>query len=217
MKKYFLNGILKENPILILMIGLCPVLVCSTSANAAIGMGISATFVLVCSNVIISSIRKLIPRQVRIPIFIVVIATFVTIVDYFLKAYFPELSKTLGVAIPMIVVNCIMLARAEAFAYKNTLVASFLDGLGMGIGFTLVILITGCIREFFGNGTIFSSEKILLTPAVMFILPGGAFVTLGLIVSFVRYLQNKFSSQQKPLSPCSTCTLAKLCFPGREK
>lgn len=213
--KVFFNGIVKENPVLIMMIGLCPFLACSTTANDAVGMGIAATFVLTCSNVIISLIRKIIPNDIRIPVFIVVIATFTTIVDYLIKAFFPALSESLGVFIPLIVVNCIILARAEAFAYRNNIIYSFFDGLGMGMGFFLSITLLGIIRQFLGSGSIFSSKEFLKNPAVIMILPPGGFLAAGVIVSIVKYIENKIkkeTSAQNLPSSCEGCSLKSKCM-----
>ena len=152
------NGIFDENPIFRLMLGMCPTLAVTSAASNGIGMGLAATFVLIGSNVVIALLRNFIPPKIRIPAFIVVIASFVTIVQLLLKAYVPALDKSLGIFIPLIVVNCIILGRAEAFASKNTVWSSFLDGLGMGIGFTLALLIIATIREAFGNGTFFNMQ-----------------------------------------------------------
>ena len=150
--KILKNGIIDENPVLRLMLGMCPALAVTTSANNGLGMGLAATFVLICSNFVISSTRKIIPPKVRLPVFITVIATFVTIVQMLLKAYIPSLDKALGIFIPLIVVNCIILARAEAFASKNSVASSVVDGIGMGAGFTLALFIIGSIREIIGSG-----------------------------------------------------------------
>ncbi len=209
------NGVVKENPVLIMMIGLCPFLACSTSAKDAIGMGIAATFVLTCSNVIISLFRKIIPKEVRIPVFIVIIATFTTIVDYLIKAYFQALSESLGVFIPLIVVNCIILARAEAFASKNNVLYSFFDGIGMGMGFFLGIVILGIIRQFFGSGTIFNSKEILKNPVVIMILPPGGFLTAGVVITLIKYIENKLKKPVKIISnlpsSCERCSLKSKC------
>lgn len=189
--KSFTAGFLVENPVLVLMIGLCPVLAVSNSAINAFGMGIAATFVLAFSNLVISALRKLIPEDLRIPIFIIVIAAFVTITDYVMAAYFPPLYRALGVFVPLIVVNCIILGRAEAFAYKNPTVDSLLDGLGMGLGFTLVIVIIGIIREVLGNGTIFGSSKFILNPALIMILPPGAFITIGFLMGILNWWKGR--------------------------
>jgi len=207
--KTFLNGILYENPILIILIGLCPTLACSSSLSDAIGMGISVTFVLVCSNVIISSIRKLVPSEIRIPVFIVIIATFVTITDYTIQAYFPALSKSLGVFIPLIVVNCIILGRAEAFAYKNNVILSFVDGIGMGLGFTIAICGLAFIRELLGNGTLFGSKPFFSNPILMFILPPGAFIGIGILISIWQYIKKTSTPKIKP---CNGCSLSSICY-----
>ncbi len=186
----FTKGFLKENPILVLLIGMCPTLAVSSSAFNGLGMGLAATFVLVCSNVVISLLKNLIPDKVRIPAFIVIIASFVTIVDLSMQAFTPELAESLGVFIPLIVVNCIILARAEAFASKNGVGGSFLDGLGMGIGFAIALTILGGIREIIGDGKFFGIPLFGENPTtvLIFILPPGAFVALGLMIAFV----NKF-------------------------
>lgn len=219
--KIFFNGIVKENPVLIMMIGLCPFLACSTTANDAIGMGIAATFVLTCSNIIVSIFRKIIPHNVRIPVFIVIIATFTTIVDYLIKAYFPSLSESLGVFIPLIVVNCIILARAEAFASKNNVLYSLIDGLGMGTGFFLAIVLLGIIRQVLGSGTIFNSKEFFQNPAVIMILPPGGFLVAGLVVSLVKYIENKLNKQQRIVSnlpsACENCSLKSKCADIFEK
>jgi len=218
MKKIFdtlLSGI-KENPVLVMLIGLCPVLACSTSANDAFGMGVAATFVLVCSNVLVSTIRKFIPNEIRIPIFIVIIATFTTIVDYTMQAYLPQLSESLGVFVPLIVVNCIILARAESFAFKNTVFISFIDGLGMGIGFTIAIVIVAMIRQFLGSGNIFSSAKIFSNPMTIMILPPGAFLVLGCLIALIKYIENKIKKNQPKVisnlpSACESCAKKSSC------
>lgn len=190
----FVNGIMKENPVLVLVIGLCPALAVSGSANDAFGMGIAATFVLIASNILISAVRKFTPDQIRIPIFIVIISTFVTIVDYTMHAADPVLYANLGVFVPLIVVNCIILGRAEAFAYRNNVVSSILDGIGMGIGFTLTLTVLGAVREIIGNGTITLLNYELLNlgegfqPALMFIMPPGAFLVLGFLIALNRLL-----------------------------
>jgi electron transport complex protein RnfE len=189
--KSFTNGFLRENPILVLMIGLCPLLAVSSSAIDALGMGMAATFVLALSNLAISFCRKIIPEDIRIPVFIIIIATFVTITDYVMAAYFPLLHRALGVFVPLIVVNCIILGRAEAFAYRNPAMDSFLDGLGMGLGFTLVIVIIGIIREVLGNGTIFGSSRFIFNPALIMILPPGAFITIGFLMGILNWWKHK--------------------------
>lgn len=184
----FLNGLIWENPTFTLMLGMCPTLAITTAGSNGIGMGLATTFVLVCSNLFISLLRKVIPDKVRIPAFIVVIASFVTILEMLLKAYLPDLSEALGMYIPLIVVNCIIFARAEAFAFKNGPVASIADGLGMGLGFTCAITILSCIRELLGNGTIFGTAVMPASyepMGIMLNVPGG-FVTLGLLLALVN-------------------------------
>jgi electron transport complex protein RnfE len=184
------KGLLVENPILIIMLGLCATLACSTSATDAFGMGLAFTFVMICSNVVVALIRRITPNQIRIPVFITVISTFVTIVDYSMKAYAPLLSRSLGVFVPLIVVNCIVMGRAEAFASRNGVAASLMDGIGMSIGFTFIITLIGVIRELFGNGTVFGVQVLPLSyqPFLIFILPPGAFLVIG----FLMAVQKKF-------------------------
>jgi len=189
--KSFTNGLLQENPVLVLMIGLCPLLAVSSSAIDALGMGIAATFVLALSNLAISFCRKIIPEDLRIPIFIIIIATFVTITDYVMAAYFPPLHRALGVFVPLIVVNCIILGRAEAFAYRNSVMDSLLDGVGMGLGFILVIVIIGIIREVLGNGTIFGSSRFILNPGLIMILPPGGFLTIGFLMGILNWWKGR--------------------------
>ena len=189
--KNFIKGLFKENPVFVLLLGMCPTLSTTTSVLNAIGMGLSATAVLICSNVVISALRKLIPDKVRIAVYIVVIATFVSIVELLLKAYLPALSESLGVFIPLIVVNCIILARAEAFASKNGIFASFMDGAGMGLGFTLALTILATIREIIGAGT-FLGMNVMgagYQPAIMFILPAGGFLTLGIVLGIINLIK----------------------------
>jgi len=193
----FTKGIWKENPVLRLMLGLCPTLAVSTSVDNAIGMGAAFTVVLLGSNVVISLIRGFIPKQVRIPCFIVVIATFVTIVDLLMHAFQPKLHEALGIFVPLIVVNCIVLGRAEAFASRNGLFASVLDALGMGVGFTLALCVLAFVRELLGTGAVSLFGNVVLPgplfpPAAIMILPPGAFVTLGLMMA----LMNKISERQ---------------------
>lgn len=188
----FFNGIISENPVLVIMIGLCPTLATSGTVRDAIGMGIAASFVLIFSNIIIAMMRKIVPNEVRIPIFIIIISTFVTIVDYFMQAYQPDLYRVLGVFVPLIVVNCIILGRAEAFASKNSVVDSTLDGLGMGLGFTLILVVMGTIREILGHGTFLGQpvlgEGFKRAPVTFMILPPGAF----LVIAILKALINKY-------------------------
>lgn len=195
--RQFTKGFIEENPLMVLMVGLCSSLAISNRVENGIFLGLAATFVLVCSNVIIAAIRKRVPDQIRIPIFIVVIASFVTIVDLTMKAYFPVVYVRLGVWIPLIVVNCIILARAEGFAYKNTVWHAFLDGLGMGAGYTTVLLIMGIIRELLGTGKIVLFNTTLISlgpfnPPAIFILFPGAFLTFGCLMALLnRYKMRK--------------------------
>lgn len=192
--KEFTKGIVKENPVLRLVLGMCPTLAVTTAAINGVAMGCAVIFVLVGSNVVVSLIRNVTPAKVRIPVFIVVIAAFVTTIDLLMAGFFYELHKVLGIFIPLIVVNCIILGRAEAFASKNSIGRSILDALGMGIGFTLALTVLGSIREILGNGTIFGFE--LLTGLgyqkfIIMLLPPGAFIALGLLMG----LMNKMSKE----------------------
>ena len=188
LKKVFYNGIIPENPIFRLVLGMCPTIAISTTAINGLGMGLAATFVLVGSNFVVSLLRNFIPSKVRIPSFIVVIATFVTIVDLLIKAFLPMLNKSLGIFIPLIVVNCIILARAEAFASENTVKASVVDGLGMGVGFTFALLIVSSVREILGYGTLFGLTLFGegFQPLAMFSQSPGGFITLGLTIGVVN-------------------------------
>jgi len=189
----FSKGIIRENPVLRLLLGFCPVLAVTTTAVNGVGMGLATLFVLFWSNIVISLISSFIPDKVRIPCFIVVIATFVTIVDLLIRAFFPELNKSLGIFIPLIVVNCIILGRAEAFASKNGLFYSILDALGMGLGFTLALVILSSIREILGNWSIFgiSIFSDAIPPVLLFVLPPGAFLTLGLMIATVVAIEKR--------------------------
>ncbi|HXK72194.1 MAG TPA: electron transport complex subunit E [Clostridia bacterium] len=208
----FSKGILKENPTFILVLGMCPTLAVSTTAENSFMMGLAATIVLVLSNVIISLLRKLIPEKVRIPAYITVIAGFVTIVQLLMKAYLPELNKALGIYIPLIVVNCIILARAEAFAAKNNPWYSLLDGLGMGLGFTLAITLIGIIREFLGSGAVFGLQIIKNIPMPsVFVMPAGAFLVLGMLMALISALTHK----KTEIKDCSECPMQ--CLPKKEK
>ncbi len=186
--KEFTKGITIENPTFGLVLGLCPTLAVSTSVVNAIGMGAAATFVLLGSNIIISAVRRLIPEQVRIPCYIVIIATFVTINELVMKAFFPALNAALGIFVPLIVVNCIVLGRAEAFACKRAVVDSIFDALGMGVGFTLALVIIAALREMVGSGTLFGLTLVKgFEPAAMFVLAPGALLTMGLLIGLVNY------------------------------
>ena len=187
--KIITNGIIKENPTFVLLLGMCPTLATTTSSINGMSMGLATMFVLVCSNIVVSLIKNLTPDKVRIPVFVVVIASFVTILQMCLKAYLTEINKSLGLFIPLIVVNCIILGRAEAFACKNGPVASLCDGIGIGLGFTLGLTLLGTVREFFGAGSIFGFTLLPETYNVLlFILPPGAFISLGYLIAIV----NKF-------------------------
>ncbi|MDZ7315528.1 MAG: electron transport complex subunit E [candidate division KSB1 bacterium] len=191
--KEFTKGIYKENPIFRQMLGCCPMLATSGSVESGLGMGVAATFVLICSNVIISLIRGIVPKKIRIPIYIVVIATFVTIVDLAMAGFLPALHKTLGIFVPLIVVNCIILGRAEAFAGKNSVGLAFLDGLGMGLGFMLALFILGTIREILGNGT-FMGVPVMSSsfePVLLMVLPPGAFLVIGFLLGFFNWIERR--------------------------
>lgn len=186
------RGIISENPVLRLMIGLCPVLAVSNNAVNAFGMSIATGFVLICSNTVVAMIRKIVPDEIRIPIFIIIISTFVTISDYIMQAYFQDLHHALGVFVPLIVVNCIILGRAEAFAYKNPVLNSTLDGIGMSLGFTLALGGIGIIRELLGAGSVFGVA--VFSPAIaatIMILPPGAFITIGFLMALLNKMENK--------------------------
>jgi len=193
--KNFSKGFFKENAVFVLLLGLCPTLGVTTSAINGLGMGLATAFVLVMSNLVISLIKNLIPDKVRIPVFIVVIASFVTIVQLTMEAFVPSLYKALGLFIPLIVVNCIILGRAEAFASKNNLVSSVIDGLGMGFGFAMALTMLGAIREILGNGSIFDIRFVSedASTILLFVLSPGAFIALGYLIAFINRL-NKSKS-----------------------
>ncbi|MDR1345523.1 MAG: electron transport complex subunit E [Bacteroidales bacterium] len=184
------NGIIKENPVLILVLGTCPTLAVTTSAINGLGMGLATTFVLVMSNMLISMLKKVIPDTVRIPCYILVIATFVSIVDLLIQGFVPALASSLGIFIPLIVVNCIVLGRAEAFASKNSIFNSMLDGIGMGLGFTLALFIIGVCRELLGSGAFLGHKFIQGDGILVFILPPGAFFIFGFVIAIVKWIQN---------------------------
>ncbi|MBN1551638.1 electron transport complex subunit E [bacterium] len=189
----FMKGLWENNPVLVLLLGMCPVLAVTSSALNGLGMGAATTFVLVMSNLVVSSLRHIIPKRMRIPCFIVIIASFVTIVEMLTQAYTPLLNKALGIFIPLIVVNCIVLGRSEAFAYKNGIWKSILDGLGMGIGFTLALFVMGVIREILGNGSLFEVPLVSeeASTVLIMIMPPGAFLTLGYLLAFANYLNSR--------------------------
>ncbi len=188
--KILINGLIKENPTFVLLLGMCPTLGTTSSAINGMGMGLATMFVLICSNVVISLLKNLIPDMVRIPAYIVVIASFVTLLQMVMQAFVPDLYATLGLFIPLIVVNCIVLGRAEAFAAKNNPIASMFDGIGIGLGFTFALTLLGCIREFLGTGKIFNltivSEEYGM---LLFVLAPGAFIALGYLIAIVNRLK----------------------------
>jgi len=185
LSREFRKGLWRENAVFRLLLGLCPALAVTTSAENGLGMGLATTFVLVCSNIVVSLLRKVIPPKVRIPSFIVVIASFVTVVQLCMEAYFYDLYKALGIFIPLIVVNCLILGRAEAFASKNRLVPAVVDGVGMGLGFTLALFVLGAVRELFGSSTLlgYSVFGEAYQPLILMILPPGAFIAMGLLLA----------------------------------
>ena len=231
LRKEFTKGLISENPTMRLVLGTCPTLAVTTSVVNALGMGISAMLVLVCSNIVISALRKIIPSKVRIPAYIVIIASFVTIVQMIVKAFVPALDKSLGVFLPLIVVNCIILGRAEAFAGKNPVIASAVDGLGMGVGFTMALCCMAAIREVLGAGTFLAGAKSLLSlagitsfdgfnliaegsaisPMTIFILAPGGFFTFGLLMACSNKLAEKKGKPRAELGGCSACPMAKNC------
>lgn len=186
-------GLIKDNPTFVQVLGMCPTLAVTTSVTNSIGMGLSTTAVLICSNFVISLLRKVIPSKIRIPAFIVIIASFVTVIEFLLKAYIPSLYSALGLFIPLIVVNCIILGRAEAYASKNSPIAAIFDGIGMGLGFTVSLTVIGCIREILGAGTFmgYPVTPSFYTPATIMILAPGAFFTLGILMAILNTIKAK--------------------------
>ncbi len=222
----FTRGIFRENPTFRLVLGMCPTLATTTSLENGLGMGLATTFVLTCSNIVISAVRRIIPDAVRIPCYVVIIAAFTTIVQQLMQAFTPALSDKLGIFIPLIVVNCIVLARAEAFANKNPVLDSAADGLGMGLGFTLALALIAALRELIGTGilTIWGSYKLDLhldNGIILFILPAGGFITLGCLLGLMNHLQACSARRAgRELPPplqldCRTCTICK--FGHQEK
>lgn len=237
--KEFTKGIIKQNPVLRLVLGTCATLAVTTSFVNGLGMGLAVIVVLVCSNVVISLLRKAIPNKVRIPAYVIVIAAFVTIVQMIVKAYVPVLDEALGIFLPLIVVNCIILGRAEAFAGKNPVLASALDGLGMGVGFTAALCTMGLFRELVGSGTILSGiqsllsifgdnvfggfngidlyevfpwlEKLSLQPITLFILPSGGFFTFGVLMAITNRLAEGKGEKKAELPDCAACPMAAAC------
>lgn len=211
--KTLTKGLIIENPVLRLVLGTCPTLAVTTAASNAIGMGAAATIVLICSNIVISALRKVIPDKVRIPAFITIIAGFVTIVQMLVKAFAPSIDESLGIYLPLIVVNCIILARAEMFASKNNVLASAIDGLGMGLGFTAALLLMGSIRELLGMGTIFGIPvtSSFMDPMLIFILPPGGFFVFGCLVALANKLATKNGKKPVTSLGCAGCPSASTC------
>ena len=218
------NGLVKENPSLRLVLGTCPTLAVTTVAMNGLGMGLAATFVLICSNIVISALRTVIPDKVRLPAFITVIATFVTVLQMLVKAYLPSLDTALGIYLPLIVVNCIILGRAEMFASKHTVLDSALDGLGMGLGFTLTLVLMGCVRELLGAGTLFGVAVLgaSFEPMTLFITPPGGFLVFGVLMALVVFIETKLGARVTRKVGCEGCPAAGACAgacgeePGKE-
>lgn len=208
--KTFTKGLIKENPVLVMLLGTCPTLAVTTLAFNGLGMGLATTFVLVCSNIVISLLKGIIPKQVRLPSFIVIIAGFVTFVSFILQSYVPSLYDSLGVFLSLITVNCIILGRAEMFASKNNVLASALDGIGMGLGFTGALILMGMIRELLGSGTFFGmSIGDWFEPMGFFISPAGGFFVFGIVIALVNIITNYSISKKK--MGCSSCPNASAC------
>lgn len=206
----FFKGIIKENPVLVTLLGMCPTLAVTTMAKNGIGMGLATTFVLVCSNLVISLLKNVIPKAVRLPCFIVIIAGFVTLIEFLLKGYIPSLYNSLGIFLSLITVNCIILGRAEAFASKNKIFPSILDGLGMGLGFTLALFCMGSVREILGTGAWMGITIPVISnhPMTIFIMPAGGFFVLGCLVALVNKIANRKPPQE---ISCCCCPNAALC------
>lgn len=215
--KEFTKGLIKENPTLVTLLGMCPTLAITTMASNAIGMGAAATFVLICSNVVISLLKKVIPKAVRLPSYIVIIAGFVTLVGLLLQAFVPAVYDALGLYLPLITVNCIILGRAEMFASKNNVAASALDGAGMGIGFTLALLVMGSIREILGSGSWFGNDlHIPVESMTLFVMPAGGFFVLGCVIAIVNKLANREPPKAAGCAGCpnkDSCADAQLDAP----
>lgn len=211
------NGILTENPIFVLVLGTCPTLAITTTAKSGVGMGLTTLVVLICSNLFISLLRNMIPQKVRIPAYVMIIATFVSIAIMLLKAYFPELDAALGIYLPLIVVNCIIFARAESFASKNRPGRSVLDGLGMGLGFTAALLIMGSVRELLGAGSWFGLRVLPegMTTMEIFSQPAGGFFVFGVLMALCTALLKRYN--RKPANICGACSMQQLCGEQAEK
>lgn len=211
--KVFTKGLLKENPVLVMLLGTCPTLATTTLVTSALGMGLATTFVLLCSNVVIALIKNIIPKEVRLPCFIVVIAGFVTFVSFILQAYLPDLYDSLGIFLSLIVVNCIILGRAEMFASKNRIGASALDGLGMGLGFTLALFIMSSIREILGCGSWLNiSFGDWYEPMIFFITPAGGFFVFGVVIAGVNIIMNRMNQKPKESFSCAECPSKDVCI-----
>ncbi len=208
--KEFSKGLIKENPTLVTLLGMCPTLAVTTMAVNGIGMGIATTFVLIGSNIVISLLKNVIPKTVRLPSFIVIIAGFVTLIDFLMKAYMPSLHSNLGLFLSLITVNCIILGRAEVFASKNNVGKSILDAIGMGLGFTMALFLMGSIREILGSGTFFGYKLPVISsePMLIFIMPAGGFFVLGVLIALINKLSNK--KPPKELG-CAGCANASVC------
>lgn len=218
--KELIKGLWTENPIFRIVLGMCPTLAITTSVNNAIGMGLAATFVLVCSNSVISAVRNIVPGKVRIPCYIVIIATFVTVVDLLMNAFTHELHKALGIFIPLIVVNCIILGRAEAFASKNGIWLSIADGIGMGLGFTLSLIMVSAIREIMGNATLLGYAVGNYQVTLLMVLPPGGFLTLGCLLALMNHIQASIalhSGRAYVPPPTLDCRHCMICKWGDEK
>lgn len=209
----FSKGIIKENPVLRLVLGTCPTLAVTTSMESAVGMGLAASAVLICSNIVISALRKIIPQKVRIPAYIVIIAGFVTIVQMLVRAFLPQIDEMLGVYLPLIVVNCIILGRAEAFAGKNPVLLSAVDGVGMGVGFTCALLLMSGIRELLGSGSLYGFTVLpeSIPPMTIFILAPGGFFVFGMLIALTNKLAERGGKPKAELKGCSACPMAATC------
>lgn len=198
-KSQMIDGLFDNNPVLVQMLGMCSTLAVTTSVKNALGMGLAVTAVLICSNIFISLLRNFIPKQIRIASYIVIISGFVTAVQLLMQAYFADLYKTLGLFIPLIVVNCIILARAEAFASKNPILPSAVDGFAMGVGYTFALILISAIRELIGSGTLLGFQIMPQSyePAIIFILPSGAFLTLGFLIAIITKIRNTLAERKK--------------------
>lgn len=211
--KEITKGIVKENPTLVMLLGMCPTLAVTTQASNGIGMGLATTFVLLGSNIVISALRKVIPDKVRIPAFIVIIASFVTLIGFLLEGFVPALYDSLGIYLTLITVNCIIFGRAEMFASKNGVAASACDAIGMGIGFTLALFIMGSIREIIGAGQWFGMDIPVIheNPMLLFIMPAGGFFTLGMIIAAVNKIANRKPPQEIECGSCENCPMSGKC------